>query len=79
MTNDQVHSQLLTNTLTSANHLSELNRTIAQNLAQGLGIVQTASIQEKSAVSDDSGLLMALQSAVGVPRQGSHGSGGGGS
>lgn len=43
-----------------------------QNLAQGLGVVNTALIQAQGSVSDDPGLIAALQTASRVPVQGSN-------
>lgn len=45
---------------------------ISQNLMQGLGVVNTAVIQAQASVSDDSGLIAALQTASRAPRQGSN-------
>jgi len=41
-----------------------------QNLAQGLGVVNTAVIQAQASVTDDSGLIAALQTAARSPDQG---------
>lgn len=43
-----------------------------QNLAQGLGVVNTALIQAQGSVSDDAGLIAALQTASRAPIQGSN-------
>lgn len=43
---------------------------IAPNLAQGLGVVQTNLLHQHGGVGDDPGLIAALQTAAGVPRQG---------
>lgn len=43
-----------------------------RNLAQGLGVVNTTLIQAQGAVSDDPGLISALQTASRVPVQGSN-------
>lgn len=44
----------------------------AQNLAQGLGVVNTSVIQAQASVSDDSGLIAALQTASRAPVQGAN-------
>lgn len=41
-----------------------------QNLAQGLGVVNTAVIQAQASVSDDPGLVTAFQTAARSPEQG---------
>jgi hypothetical protein len=41
-----------------------------QNLAQGLGVVNTAVIQAQASVSDDPGLVTAFQTAARSPDQG---------
>jgi hypothetical protein len=43
-----------------------------QNLAQGLGVVNTSLIHQQGAVSDDPGLIAALQTASRVPIQGAN-------
>lgn len=43
-----------------------------QNLAQGLGVVNTSVIQAQASVSDDSALIAALQTASRTPVQGSN-------
>lgn len=42
------------------------------NLSQGLGVVNTTLIQAQGAVSDDPGLIAALQTASRAPVQGSN-------
>lgn len=44
----------------------------AQNLAQGLGVVHNLGIQSQAAVSDDPGLIAALQTASRAPVQGAN-------
>ena len=44
----------------------------AQNLAQGLGVIHNLVVQSQGSVSDDSGLIAALQTASRVPIQGSN-------
>ena len=44
----------------------------AQNLSQGLGVIHNLVIQAQGSVSDDSGLIAALQTASRAPRQGSN-------
>jgi len=41
-----------------------------QNLAQGLGVVNTAVIQAQASNTDDAGLIAALQTAARSPEQG---------
>lgn len=41
-----------------------------QNLAQGLGVVNTAVIQAQASNTDDAGLIAALQAAATSPNQG---------
>lgn len=43
-----------------------------RNLAQGLGVVNTSLIQAQGSVSDDPGLIAALQTASRAPVQGSN-------
>ena len=43
-----------------------------RNLSQGLGVVNTALIQAQGSVSDDPGLIAALQTASRVPIQGAN-------
>jgi hypothetical protein len=43
-----------------------------RNLSQGLGVVNTALIQAQGSVSDDPGLIAALQTASRAPRQGAN-------
>jgi len=45
---------------------------IDRNLSQGLGVIQNSVIQAQASVSDDSGLISALQTASRVPVQGSN-------
>jgi hypothetical protein len=49
-----------------------LTTTVDRNLVQGLGVVNTAVIQAQASVSDDSGLIAALQTASRTPVQGSN-------
>lgn len=43
-----------------------------RNLTQGLGVVNSSLIHQQGAVSDDPGLISALQTASRVPVQGSN-------
>lgn len=43
-----------------------------RNLAQGLGVVNTSLIQAQGSVSDDPGLIAALQTASRAPIQGAN-------
>ena len=66
-------SKLFTGSLVSNHQQGMSNIAMAgQNLAQGLGVVNTSVIQAQASVSDDSGLIAALQTASRAPRQGSN-------
>lgn len=52
-------------------NMANINVT-GQNLAQGLGVVNTSVIQAQASVSDDSALIAALQTASRTPVQGSN-------
>jgi hypothetical protein len=43
-----------------------------RNLSQGLGVINSALIQAQGSVSDDPGLIAALQTASRAPRQGAN-------
>lgn len=43
-----------------------------RNLVQGFGVVNTSVVQAQASVSDDSGLIAALQTASRAPIQGSN-------
>lgn len=49
---------------------SELNQGIFAHLSQGLGTVNTNLIHQHGGVGDDPGLIAALQTAAGSPKQG---------
>jgi hypothetical protein len=53
-------------------HMSNMSNIAlaGQNLAQGLGVVNTAVIQAQASVSDDPGLVTAFQTAARAPDQG---------
>ena len=63
---DALQAQLLSDHTSSAG----LTRVVDRNLVQGLGVVNTAVIQAQASVSDDSGLMAALQTASRSPEQG---------
>lgn len=67
-----IADQLSALTLTSAQQGMALINTIDRNLVQGLGVVNTSVIQAQASVSDDSGLIAALQTASRAPIQGSN-------
>lgn len=67
-----IADQLSALTLTSAQQGMALINTIDRNLVQGLGVVNTSVIQAQASVSDDSGLIAALQTASRAPVQGSN-------
>lgn len=50
----------------------KLTEAFDRNLTQGLGVVNTALIQSQGSVSDDPGLIAALQTASRVPVQGAN-------
>ena len=64
---------LFTGTL-AANHQQAMNLVgiIDRNLAQGFGVVLESVVQAQASVSDDSGLVAALQTASRAPVQGSN-------
>lgn len=49
-----------------------LTTVVDRNLTQGLGVVNTALIQAQGSVSDDPGLIAALQTASRAPVQGAN-------
>ena len=67
---DTLHSAILAMITTSSKHAQQRLETIGDNLAQGLGVVNTTLIQQHGGVADDSALIAALQTAAGTPRQG---------
>ena len=64
---------LFTGTL-AANHQSGMSLigVMDRNLVQGFGVILESVVQAQASVSDDSGLISALQTASRVPRQGSN-------
>ena len=64
---------LFTGTL-AANHQQGMSLTaiIDRNLTQGFGVVLESVVQAQASVSDDSGLIAALQTASRAPIQGSN-------
>lgn len=72
MTPADVAALMLTLCANSAKFSTDIiNQVIAANLAQGLGVIQNNLILQHGGVADDSGLIAALQTAAGVPKQGS--------
>lgn len=70
---NQLVAELFSASLVSNHQQGMANIAMAgQNLAQGLGVVNTALIQAQGSVSDDPGLIAALQTASRVPVQGSN-------
>lgn len=55
---------------TAAKRDSERTAIIGENLMQGLGVIQNLTLQAQASVSDDSGLIAALQTAATSPKQG---------
>lgn len=64
---------LFTGTL-AANHQQGMSATavIDRNLMQGFGVVLESVVQAQASVSDDGGLIAALQTASRAPVQGSN-------
>ena len=67
-----IADQLSALTLTNAQQGMALTNAMDRNLTQGLGVVNTSVIQAQASVSDDSGLIAALQTASRTPVQGSN-------
>lgn len=67
-----IADQLSALTLTNAQQGMSLINVVDRNLVQGLGVVNTSVIQAQASVSDDSGLIAALQTASRAPVQGSN-------
>lgn len=70
MNPDDVSSAILALITASTKHATEMASMATNNLTQGLGTIQNVLIQQNGGVSDDSGLIAALQTAAGVPKQG---------
>ncbi len=70
---DQIMAGLFNGSLMSLHQQGMgLTTMIDRNLSQGLGVVNTALIQAQGSVSDDPGLIAALQTASRSPIQGSN-------
>lgn len=54
----------------SAAHAMARVQGIFEHLAQGLGVVNTNLMHQHGGVGDDPGLIAALQTAAGSPKQG---------
>lgn len=68
---DQVIAdQLSALTLSSAQQGVQLNSVIDRNLTQSLGVINGNLLHQHGGVGDDPGLMAALQTAAGSPRQG---------
>lgn len=67
MNPDDVASGILALIAAGTKNASELNSGVFQNLAQGLGVVNTNLIHQHGGVGDDPGLIAALQTATRVP------------
>ena len=70
MNEDQVASAVLALVAGSIKLASEMATVIVQNSAQGLSVVNTNLIHQHGGVGDDPGLIAALQTAAGAPKQG---------
>jgi len=70
---DPVVGDLLAQSAVQGHQANMANISLAaQNLAQGMGVVNTSVIQAQASVSDDSGLIAALQTASRAPVQGAN-------
>jgi len=58
----------------ASNHQAGMSlvNVLDRNLVQGFGVVLESVVQAQSSVSDDSGLIAALQTASRAPRQGAN-------
>lgn len=65
-----VSAAMLALVTAGAKFSSELNQGVFNHLAQGLGVVNSNLIHQHGGVGDDPGLIAALQTAAGTPRQG---------
>ncbi len=71
---DSAISDLLnTMIITGSKDGGQLTAAMDRNLTQGLGVVNIAIIQAQGSVSDDAGLIAALQTAATAPVQGAVG------
>lgn len=71
MTPADVAAVMLTLCSNSAKFSTDIiNQVISANLAQGLGTIQNILVLQHGGVGDDSGLIAALQTAAGAPKQG---------
>lgn len=66
----EVANQFTQLTVANAQQGMALVNVVDRNLVQGLGVVNTSVIQAQASVSDDSGLIAALQTASRSPEQG---------
>lgn len=70
---DAATADLLAQASVQGHHQGMANIAMAgQNAAQGLTVVNTSLIHQQGAVSDDPGLIAALQTASRAPRQGAN-------
>lgn len=67
-----VAEMLTTAAIGNINQGVALTTMVDRNLSQGLGVVNTALIQAQGSVSDDPGLIAALQTASRAPVQGAN-------
>lgn len=68
----EVIEALTSQLLVHANEGGALTRMADRNLAQGFGVVLESVVQAQASVSDDSGLIAALQTASRAPVQGAN-------
>ena len=63
----EVANLLKTEAMSGLRITSQLTSTLAQNLVQGLGVVNTSLIQQHGGVADDAAQFAAMQTATRVP------------
>lgn len=66
----ELAAQFSMNVIANSQQGMALTSMVDRNLSQGLGVVNTSVIQAQASVSDDSGLIAALQTASRSPEQG---------
>lgn len=67
----EVADLLKTQLITSVQRGAELNAMADRNLVQGLGVINSTLIQQHGGVADDATQYGSMQTASGVPKQGS--------
>lgn len=72
MSPDDVAAGMLALISGGVKHAHDIVMTVQQNAAQGLTVINSNLIHQHGGVGDDPGLIAALQTAAGTPRQGSN-------